>query len=97
MFTRNLQPTKQVVQSTGYSEYWICTIVQRYNADGIGDRRHANPGAAALDLLTPGHLTYTFTPPSIRPRECYNLPVAWLQRYKPITSSGLGFDPLFER
>ena len=48
MFTRNLQPTKQVVQSTGYSEYWICTIVQRYNADGIGDRRHANPGAASL-------------------------------------------------
>src|SRR5688500_17920187 len=45
------QPTKQVVQSTGYSENWICTIVQRYNADGpdaIGDRRHANPGAAAL-------------------------------------------------
>jgi len=45
------QPTKQVAQSTGYSENWICTIVQRYNADGpdgIGDRRHANPGAASL-------------------------------------------------
>ena len=45
------QATKQVVQSTGYSENWICTIVQRYNADGpdgIGDRRHTNPGAASL-------------------------------------------------
>ncbi len=45
------QSTKQVVQSTGYSENWICTIVRRYNSDGpdgVGDRRHANPGAASL-------------------------------------------------
>jgi transposase len=45
------QSTKQVMQSTGYSENWICTIVQRYNTDGpdgVGDRRHANPGAAPL-------------------------------------------------
>jgi transposase len=45
------QPTQQVVQSTGYSENWICTIVQRYNTDGpdgVGDQRHANPGAASL-------------------------------------------------
>jgi len=44
-------PTQHVVQSTGYSESWICTIVKRYNTDGpdgIGDRRHANPGAVAL-------------------------------------------------
>jgi transposase len=43
--------TEQVVASTGYSKNWICTIVQRYNADGpdgVGDRRHNNPGAAAL-------------------------------------------------
>lgn len=45
------QSTKQVIQNTGYSETWICTIVQRYNAHGpagIGDRRHSNPGAASL-------------------------------------------------
>jgi transposase len=39
------------VQNTGYSENWIGTIARRYNADGpdgIGDRRHANPGAASL-------------------------------------------------
>lgn len=43
--------TKQVVQTTGYSETWIGTIAKRYNADGpdgVGDRRHANPGAVAL-------------------------------------------------
>jgi len=59
--------------------------------------RNLNPhGAAALDLLTTGNITYAFTP-SIRPKGCYNLPVARLQRYMPISSSGLGFDPLFER
>ncbi len=45
------QSTQQVVQSTGYSENWIGTIVQRYNADGpdgVGDRRHDNPGATSL-------------------------------------------------
>src|SRR5262245_53318077 len=45
------QSTMQVVQHTGYSATWIGTIAKRYNAegpDGIGDRRHANPGAASL-------------------------------------------------
>lgn len=49
--------TQQVVQATAYSAAWIRTIAKRYNADGpdgIGDRRHANPGAAAL--LSPEHL-----------------------------------------
>jgi transposase len=49
--------TKQVVQTTGYSETWIGTIAKRYNADGpdgVGDRRHANPGAASL--LSDQHL-----------------------------------------
>jgi transposase len=46
--------TREVVAATGYSATWIRTICQRYNAHGpadMGDRRHANPGAAAL--LTP--------------------------------------------
>jgi transposase len=46
--------TREVVAATGYSATWIRTICQRYNAQGavgVGDRRHANPGAVAL--LTP--------------------------------------------
>ena len=36
---------------TGYSVNWIQEIARRYREDGpagIGDRRHANPGAAPL-------------------------------------------------
>jgi transposase len=46
--------TRDVAAATGYSATWIRAICQRYNAHGpagVGDRRHANPGAAAL--LTP--------------------------------------------
>jgi transposase len=38
----------------GYSDDWVRTVVQRYNADGAAglvDRRHANPGQRPL--LTP--------------------------------------------
>ena len=45
------QSTQSVVQATGYSATWIGTIAKRYNRegpDGIGDRRHANPGATSL-------------------------------------------------
>lgn len=45
------QPTPSVIAATGYSEGWISVLVGRYNAggvEGIGDRRHANPGAAPL-------------------------------------------------
>jgi transposase len=51
------QSTKEVVQATGYSATWIGTIAKRYNLDGpeaVGDRRHANPGAASL--LSDAHL-----------------------------------------
>lgn len=51
------QSTMHVVQNTGYSATWIGTIAKRYNTDGpdgIGDRRHANPGAAPL--LSADHL-----------------------------------------
>jgi transposase len=45
------RPTAEVAQVTGYSTTWIYEIVRRYNADGadgIGDRRHHNPGATPL-------------------------------------------------
>jgi transposase len=43
--------TAEVARSTGYSVNWIREIARRYREDGpagIGDRRHANPGAAPL-------------------------------------------------
>ena len=45
------EPTAAVVAATGYSATWLYQIVRRYNAggaDGVGDRRHRNPGAAPL-------------------------------------------------
>lgn len=43
--------TREVAAVTGYSPTWIREIARRYNAHGpagLGDRRHANPGAPAL-------------------------------------------------
>jgi transposase len=43
--------TKQIVEYTGYGLSWIRTIAHRYNEGGpqaLGDRRHNNPGAAAI-------------------------------------------------
>jgi transposase len=43
--------TKQIVEYTGYGLTWIRTIAHRYNEGGpqaLGDRRHSNPGAAAI-------------------------------------------------
>src|SRR6266581_1440577 len=43
--------TKQIVEYTGYGLSWIRTITHRYNEGGpqaLGDRRHGNPGAAAI-------------------------------------------------
>ncbi len=43
--------TKQIVEYTGYGLSWIRTIAHRYNEGGpqaLGDRRHGNPGAAAI-------------------------------------------------
>lgn len=45
------QSTQSVAQATGYSATWTFTIAKRSNREGpdsIGDRRHANPGAASL-------------------------------------------------
>jgi transposase len=44
-------PTAEVARVTGYSVNWVREVARRYReegAAGIGDRRHANPGAAAL-------------------------------------------------
>ncbi len=48
--------TREVCEVTGYSPGWVRQIAHRYNergVEGLGDRRHANPGAASRTLLTP--------------------------------------------
>lgn len=43
--------TREVREVTGYSPEWIREISRRYNergAQGLGDRRHGNPGASPL-------------------------------------------------
>ncbi len=45
------QPTAIVADVTSYSVNWIREIARRYREDGpdgLGDRRHTNPGAAPL-------------------------------------------------
>lgn len=47
--------TEEVCEVTGYSPGWVRQIAHRYNergVEGLGDRRHANPGAASRALLT---------------------------------------------
>jgi transposase len=44
-------PTAEVAHVTGYSVNWVREVARRYREDGptgLGDRRHANPGAAPL-------------------------------------------------
>ncbi len=46
--------TKEVCEVTGYSPGWVRQIARRYNergVEGLGDRRHANPGARQRALL----------------------------------------------
>jgi len=43
--------TAEVARVTGYSVNWVREVARRYReggADALGDRRHANPGAAPL-------------------------------------------------
>ncbi len=43
--------TREVMESTGYKGEWIRQIARRYNQlgeQGLGDRRHHNPGGRAL-------------------------------------------------
>jgi transposase len=49
------KPTREVCEVTGYSPGWVRQIARRYNergVEGLGDRRHGNPGAASRALLT---------------------------------------------
>jgi transposase len=42
---------QQAAEATGYSVPWVRALVHRYNRegpDGLGDRRHGNPGQAPL-------------------------------------------------
>src|SRR5688572_22669141 len=44
-------PTAAVARVTGYSVNWVREVARRYREGGagaLGDRRHANPGAAPL-------------------------------------------------
>ena len=46
--------TKEVCEVTGYSIGWVRQIARRYNdqgVEGLGDRRHSNPGAKERALL----------------------------------------------
>jgi transposase len=46
--------TEEVSEVTGYSPGWVRKIARRYNergVEGLGDRRHSNPGAKERALL----------------------------------------------
>jgi transposase len=46
--------TREVCEVTGYSPGWVRQIARRYNErgiEGLGDRRHSNPGAKERALL----------------------------------------------
>ncbi|MGH3145909.1 MAG: helix-turn-helix domain-containing protein [Rubrobacter sp.] len=46
--------TEEVCRVTGYSPGWVRLIARRYNergVEGLGDRRHGNPGAKERALL----------------------------------------------
>jgi len=45
------EPTAAVCRATGYGANWVREVARRYReggAGGLGDRRHANPGAPPL-------------------------------------------------
>ncbi len=46
--------TREVVEATGYGLNWVREVARRYNEsgpEGLGDRRHRNPGGAQRALL----------------------------------------------
>ncbi len=48
--------TREVAGVTGYSPVWIRQVAHRYNehgVEGVGDRRHQNPGGKDRALLSP--------------------------------------------
>jgi transposase len=47
---------REAAEASGYSERWVRELSRRYRehgAEGLGDRRHRNPGGAERALLTP--------------------------------------------
>ena len=47
-------PIREVARMVGYSEKWTTEIARRYEREGVeglGDRRHSNPGAKERALL----------------------------------------------
>ncbi len=51
------KPISEVAELTGYSTKWVKEIFRRYaeqGVEGLGDRRHTNPGAAKRALLFEG-------------------------------------------
>ena len=45
---------REVAEMVGYSQKWVREIARRYEAEGVeglGDRRHGNPGARERALL----------------------------------------------
>src|SRR3712207_8580340 len=47
-------PIREVARMVGYSEKWARGIARRYDSEGVeglGDRRHGNPGARERALL----------------------------------------------
>ncbi len=47
---------REAAEAAGYSERWVREVARRYRArgaEGLGDRRHRNPGGAKRALLTP--------------------------------------------
>jgi transposase len=51
------KPLSEVAELAGYSTKWVKEISRRYEkqgVEGLGDRRHKNPGAAKRALLSEG-------------------------------------------
>jgi transposase len=47
-------PIREVAEMVGYSEKWVREVARRYESEGVeglGDRRHGNPGAKERALL----------------------------------------------
>jgi transposase len=50
------KPIREVAELVGYSQKWVKEIARRYEErgmEGLGDRRHENPGAKERALLGP--------------------------------------------
>lgn len=61
-------PTAEVARVTGYAVNWVREIARRYRVDGpdgLGDRRHTNPGAPPLlDAAQQAHLRAALAGPA---------------------------------